>query len=63
MKLLKKFWDKCGEEKFTCRLITAGCTILTAYNLLFEDLAPEFDALLVTLNGVMILACILEGES
>ena len=60
MKLLKKFWNKLGDEKFSSYAMVTGCTILTVYNLFFTSNIPEFNALMVFLNCAMIFATIME---
>ena len=62
MNWLKKFWEKCGEEKFTVQLIAAACTGLTIYNLLFLDVYPELKILMVLLNCLLILAAVFEED-
>ena len=62
MKLLKAFWDKLGEEKFTSYLMAIGCTLLTIYNVFFTSNIPEFNALMVFLNGAMIFALIMNDK-
>lgn len=58
MKRLKKFWSKCGEEKFSGRLMTAGVTALTVVNLLImpDDVPSEYAAGMIFFNGLMIFA-------
>lgn len=60
MKLLKKIWDKLGDEKFSSRVMVVGCTLITIYNLLFMNNLPEFNALMIILNGAMIFAAVME---
>ena len=60
MKFLKKFWNKLGEEKFSSRIMVVGCTAITIYNLLFTSNLPEFNALMIFLNGAMIFAAVME---
>ena len=60
MKLLKKFLDKLGDEKFSSRVMVVGCTLITIYNLLFMNNLPEFNALMIVLNGAMIFAAVME---
>lgn len=62
MKWLKWFWDKLAEEKFSCGVISAGCTLLTIYNLECLDNPIEFNAMLVAMNAAMILATIMGDD-
>ena len=55
MKLLKKFWDKAGEEKFVGRVATVGCTILTLFTLLFGNVPTAGAWAMGVINGFMIL--------
>lgn len=60
MRLLKKFWEKLGDEKFTMTAITIGCTLLTIINLLVLDVCGELRLIMCTLNAVMILLTLAE---
>lgn len=62
MKYIKKLWTRLGEEKFSMWTITGGCVLLTIYNVIFTSNLPEFNALMVLLNVVMIFAAVMGGE-
>lgn len=62
MKLIKKLWAKLGEEKFSMWTMTGGCVLLTIYNVMFTSNLPEFNALMMFLNVVMIFATIMGGD-
>ena len=55
MKLLKKIWEKVGEERFVSRVATVGCTILTLYLVLFTPLPQTGIWAMGVINGFMIL--------
>ncbi len=55
MKLLKKIWDKAGEEKFVGRVATVGCTVLTLFTLLFGNVPTAGAWAMGVINGFMIL--------
>ena len=62
MRFLKKFWEKCGEERFTAELLTFGCTLITCYNFVFMDNPLELNGLLFLLNAAMIISLIMEDS-
>ena len=55
MKLLKKLWDKAGEEKFVGRVATVGCTVLTLFTLLFGNVPTAGAWAMGVINGFMIV--------
>ena len=55
MKLLKKFWEKIGEDKFVGRVATVGCTVLTLFTLLFGNVPTAGAWAMGVINGFMIL--------
>ena len=62
MKKLKKFWEKCGDERFTAKALAVLCTTLTAFNLFFCDNPFELDMILVLLNGAVIFGAAMEDD-
>lgn len=62
MKLIKKLWTKLGEEKFSMQVMTGGCVLLTIYNVIFMSNLPEFNALMMFINAVMIFATIMGDD-
>ena len=61
MKLLKKLWDKAGEEKFVGRVATVGCTLLTLWTLIMGDVPTMGAWAMGVINGFMILVQV-DGE-
>lgn len=55
MKLLKKLWDKTGEEKFVGRVATVGCTLISLYIILTMPLPTTGIWGMGILNGCMII--------
>lgn len=55
MKLLKKFWEKIGEDKFVSRCVTVGCTMMTLYLLMFNVMPNTAAWALGIINGFMIV--------
>lgn len=55
MKLLKKFWEKIGEDKFVSRCVTVGCTMMTLYMLMFNVMPNTAAWALGIINGFMIV--------
>ncbi|MBR0287780.1 MAG: hypothetical protein IJQ82_02255 [Selenomonadaceae bacterium] len=55
MKLLKKFWEKIGEDKFVGRVATVGCTVLTLFTLLFGNVPTAGAWAMGVINGFMIV--------
>ena len=60
MKHLKKLWDKLGENDLPIVPMTVAITIITAINLLILDIPKELQALMVTINGIMVLLALEE---
>lgn len=61
MKYLKKFWSWLGENNLPIKPMTIAITIITAINLLILDIPRELQALMVLINGLMVLLA-LEGD-
>ena len=55
MKYLKKFWSWLGENNLQIKPMTIAITIITAINLLILDIPRELQALMVLINGIMVL--------
>jgi len=55
MKYLKKFWSWLGENNLPIKPMTIAITIITAINLLILDIPRELQALMVLINGLMVL--------
>lgn len=60
MKHLKKLWDKLGENDLPIVPMTVAITIITAINLLILDIPRELQALMVMINGLMVLLALEE---
>lgn len=60
MKLVRKLWAKLGEKKFSCRLMTIGCTVLNCYVVWSERPPSEYVMLMSMLNGAMILGQLMD---
>lgn len=61
MKYLKKFWAWLGENNLPIKPMTIAITIITAINLLILDIPRELQALMILINGLMVLLA-LEDE-
>ena len=61
MKAIKKLWKKCGEEKFSGRVMCGVVTFLTVTQLLFwpEYADDIFAVIMVLANGAVVAAQIL----
>lgn len=55
MKYLKKFWSWLGENNLPIKPMTIAVTIITIINLLILDIPRELQALMVLINGIMVL--------
>ena len=60
MKHLKKLWDMLGENDLPIKPITTAITIITAINLLILDIPRELQALMILINGLMVLLALEE---
>lgn len=56
---MRKFLEKLAtDEKFLVLFVTICCTICTFYMVLFLNEDPLFDALMIALNGFMVVGCV-----
>lgn len=56
---MRKFLEKLAtDEKFLVLFVTICCTICTFYMVLFLNEDPLFDALMIALNGLMVVGCV-----
>ena len=56
---MRKFLEKLAtDEKVLVLFVTVCCTICTFYMVLFMNDSVEFDALMIMLNGFMVVACV-----
>ena len=55
MKKLKELWDSLGEDRLPMKAIAFWATILTAIQLFVLDVPGELEAVMVLLNGILIL--------
>ena len=53
IKLLKAFWDKCGEEKFSMQVIFRFITVCTLINIFTPDTSPYFNGFIIVLNIII----------
>lgn len=60
MKYLKKLWDMLGENNLPIKPMTIAITIITAINLLILDIPRELQALMILINGIMVLLALEE---
>lgn len=60
MKYLKKFWSWLGENDLPIKPMTIAITIITAINLLILDIPKELQALMILINGIMVLLALEE---
>ena len=58
MKLLKKFWEAIAEERMFLNAAAVFCTFCTLFMLLFVNEEPEFDAIMIFLNGLIVAAVV-----
>lgn len=55
IEILKKFWAKCGEERFSARVMLIITTLLTMH-IVTSFYPPELNALVIVLNVIMAVA-------
>lgn len=55
MKYLKKFWSWLGENELPIKPMTIAVTIITIINLFVLDIPRELQALMILINGLMVL--------
>ena len=63
MRLLKKFWELCGEEKFSLKVMIAACFFLTVLTITTTDLPLEMYGLTVLLNVLMAVIYVLGDDN
>lgn len=57
IELLKRFWEKCGEERFSAKVMLIITTLLTLH-IVTSFYPPEVNALVIVLNVAMVMAYI-----
>lgn len=57
IELLKKFWEKCGEERFSAKVMLIITTLLTIH-IITSFYPPELNALVLVLYAIMVVAYI-----
>ena len=60
MKLFKKLWEMLGENNLPIKPMTIAVTIITIINLFILDIPRELQALMVLINGLMVLIALEE---
>lgn len=54
MKYLKEFWEKCGEERFSAKVMLIITTLLTIH-IITSFYPPLVNVIVIVLNVVMIM--------
>ena len=60
MKFLKKLWDLLGENDLPIVPMTIAMTLITIINLFILDIPRELQALMILINGLMVLIALEE---
>lgn len=60
MKYLKKFWSWLGENNLPIKPMTIAVTIITIINLFILDIPRSLQALMILINGLMVLLALEE---
>lgn len=55
IEILKKFWEKCGEERFSAKVMLIITTLLTLH-IVTSFYPPELNLIVIVLNVVMVMA-------
>lgn len=55
IEILKKFWAKCGEERFSARVMLIITTLLTMH-IVTSFYPPELNLIVIVLNVIMAVA-------
>ena len=55
IEILKRFWEKCGEERFSAKVMLIITTLLTMH-IITSFYPPELNALVIVLNVIMVMA-------
>ena len=62
MKILRRFWERLAEERYTAHVINGFATLLTLYTVLFTSISPPFAWMMGFLNGAMWLIDLLNDD-
>lgn len=57
IELLKRFWEKCGEERFSAKVMLIITTFLT-FHIVTSFYPPELNAVVLVLYAIMVVAYI-----
>lgn len=55
IEILKRFWAKCGEERFSAKVMLIITTLLTLH-IVTSFYPPELNLIVVVLNVIMAVA-------
>lgn len=55
IEILKRFWAKCGEERFSAKVMLIITTLLTLH-IVTSFYPPEVNAVVLVLNVIMAVA-------
>lgn len=61
IEILKKFWEKCGEERFSAKVMLIITTLLTLH-IVTSFYPPELNLIVIVLNVIMVMAYIFGDE-
>lgn len=53
MKLIKKIWEMCGNEKGSCQILCLLITAVTALQFALDIVPPTFKEILIVLNAAL----------
>lgn len=62
MKILRHFWQRLTDERYTMRAVNILLTILTLHTVLFTSISPQFAWMAGALNGAMWLIDIFSDD-
>ena len=61
MRYLREFWEKCGEEKFSAKVMLIITTLLTVH-IVTSFYPPLVNLIVIALNVIMIILYMLGGD-
>ena len=57
IEILKRFWAKCGEERFSAKVMLIITTLMTLH-IVTSFYPPELNLIVIVLNVIMVAAYI-----
>jgi len=62
IKLLKTFWEKCGEERFSAKVLLSIMTLLTVHIVIMDFYPDAVKVFVAIINFILVITYFWEGK-